>query len=130
MVNGRDEIVGRNFGKAEFPLIAILYSKGKENLAINKFHEYVLENNLSVAESRIIVRNNNLKNRLIGLKNSNQSSNNLEAIAQIVYLLNKENQASDFKMLFDMLAKSIQRIFFKTSEHLNSQFLLSISLGL
>lgn len=122
VVNGRDEIVGRNFGKAEFPLIAILYSKGKENLAINKFHEYVLENNLSVAESRIIVRNNNLKNRLIGLKNSNQSSNNLEAIAQIVYLLNKENQASDFKMLFDMLAKSIQRIFFKTSEHLNSQF--------
>lgn len=122
VVNGKNEIVGRNSGKAEIPLIAILYSKGKEKLAINKFHEYVLENHLSVEESRIIVRNNNLKNKLLGMKNSSQSYNNLETMAQIVYLLNQKEQESDFKMLFDMLAKSVQRIFFKTSEHLNSQF--------
>lgn len=122
IVNGKNEIVGRNRGKVEFPLIAILYSKGKEKSAINKFHEYVLENNLSVEESRIIVRNHNLKNNLLGIKNNSQSYNNLETMVQIVYLLNQKEQESDFKMLFDMLAKSIQRIFFKTSEHLNSQF--------
>ena len=57
------------------------------------------------------------------MKSNSQSPNNLEAIAQIIYLLNRENQISDFKMLFDMLAKGIQRTFYKTSEHLNSQFL-------
>lgn len=123
VVNGKNEIVGRNVNKTRIPLIAILYSKGKEKLAVKKFHEYVLENNLRIEESRIIVRNNNLKNKLIGMKSNNQSPNNLETIAQIVYLLNRKDQISDFKMLFDMLAKSIQRTFFKTSEHLNSQFL-------
>ena len=73
---------------------------------------------MSVEESRIIVRNHNLKNKLLGLKNNSQSYNNLETMAQIVYLLNQKEQESDFKMLFDMLAKNIHRIFFKTSEHL------------
>lgn len=123
VVNGKNEILGRNIDKAEIPLVAILYSKGKEKLAVNRFHEYVLENNLNTRESRIIVRNHNLKNKLLGMKNNSQSPNNLETIAQIIYLLNRENQTSDFKMLFDMLAKSIQRTFYKTSEHLNSQFL-------
>ncbi len=123
VVKGQEKIVGRNINKAGIPLVAILYTKGKEKHAVNKFHEYVLENNLDVRESRIIVRNNNLKNKLLGMKSNNQSSNNLETIAQVVYLLNREEQVSDFKMLFDMLAKSIRRTFFKTSEHLNSQFL-------
>lgn len=123
VVNGKNEIVGRNINKAGIPLVAILYSKGKEKLAVNRFHEYVLENNLSTRESRIIVRNNNLKNKLLGMKSNSQSPNNLETIAQIVYLFNRENLISDFKMQFGMLAKSIQRTFFKTSEHLNSQFL-------
>lgn len=123
VVKGQEKIVGRNINKADIPLVAILYTKGKEKHAVNKFHEYVLENNLNVRESRIIVRNNNLKNKLLGMKSNNQSSNNLETIAQVVYLLNRESQVSDFKMLFDMLAKSTRRTFFKTSEHLNSQFL-------
>lgn len=123
VVNGQEEIVGRNINKAGIPLVAILYTKGKEKHAVNKFHEYVLQNNLNVRESRIIVRNNNLRNKLLGMKSNNQSSNNLETIAQVVYLLNRESQISDFKMLFDLLAKCIQRTFFKTSEHLNSQFL-------
>ena len=123
VVNGKNEILGRNINKAEIPLVAILYSKGKEKLAVNRFHEYVLENDLNTRESRIIVRNHNLKNKLFGMKSNSQSPNNLEAIAQIIYLLNRENQISDFKMLFDMLAKGIQRTFYKTSEHLNSQFL-------
>ena len=123
VVNGQEEIVGRNINKAGIPLVAILYTKGKEKYAVNKFHKYVLQNNLNVRENRIIVRNNNLKNKLLGMKSNNQSSNNLETIAQVVYLLNRESQVSDFKMLFDLLAKSTQRTFFKTSEHLNSQFL-------
>lgn len=123
VVNGKNEILGKNINKVEIPLVAILYSKGKEKLAVNRFHEYVLENNLNTKESRIIVRNHNLKNKLFGMKSNSQSPNNLETIAQIIYLLNRENQISDFKMLFDMLAKSIQRTFYKTSEHLNSQFL-------
>ena len=109
VVNGKNKILGRNVNKTGIPLIAILYSKGKEKLAVNKFHEYVLENNLRIEESRIIVRNNNLKNKLIGMKSNNKSPNNLETIAQIVYLLNRKDQISDFKILFDMLAKSIQK---------------------
>lgn len=123
VVNGQEEIAGRNVNKVGSPLIAILYTQGKEKHAVNRFHEYVLENNLNVRESRIIVRNKNLKNKLLGMKSNNQSSNNLEVFAQIVYLLNRESEVSDFKMLFDMLAKSTRRTFFKTSEHLNSQFL-------
>ena len=123
VVNGQKEIVGRNINKVGSPLIAILYTQGKEKYAVNRFHKYVIENNLDVKESRIIVRNNNLKNKLLGMKSNNQSSNNLETIAQVIYLLNRESQVSDFKMQFDMLAKSTQRTFFKTSEHLNSQFL-------
>lgn len=122
VVNGKKEILGKNFNIVREPLIAILYSMGKEKLAIDKFHEYVLENNLKIKESRIIVRNKNLKNKLLGLKSDDRNSNNLETIAQIVYLLNQKNHASDFKLLFDMLARSVQRTFFKKSEHLNSQF--------
>lgn len=77
VVKGQEKIVGRNFNKAGIPLVAILYTKGKEKDAVNKFHEYMLENNLNVKESRIIVRNNNLKNKLLGMKSNNQSSNNL-----------------------------------------------------
>ncbi len=122
IVDGKNKIKGKNGNKIKTPLIAILYPKGKEEFAINKFHKYVIENNLSVEESRIIVRNHNLKNKLLGFKNNSQKPNNLEVIAQIVYLLNQKSQVSDFKILFDMLAKGIQRIFFKTSEHLNNQF--------
>lgn len=112
-MNGQEKIIGRNINKTDIPLVAILYSKGKEKQAVNKFHKYVFENNLNERESRIIVRNNSLKNKLLGMKSNNQSSNNLETIAQVVYLLNRENQVSDFRMLFDLLAKSTQRTFLK-----------------
>lgn len=122
VVKGKNKIVGKNDNKMNSPLLAILYTKGNEKMAIEKFHEYVEKEKLSKKESRIIVRNNSLKNKLLGIKNQKQSFNNLEEIAQSIYLLNKENEASDFKKIFEILAKSVQTIFFKTSEHLNSSF--------
>lgn len=122
IVNSKNRIMGKNVNKVKTPLIAVLYSKGKEREAIDKFQEYVCVGNLNIKDSRIIVRNNNLKNKLLGIKSQKQSFNNLETMAQIIYLLHREEQAADFKISFEMLAISIQKIFFKSSEHLNRQF--------
>lgn len=124
IVNGKNGVKGNNEQKVETPLIAILYSKGKEREVVKKFHEYVELNFLNQTESRIIVRNNSLKNKLLGIKNQKQSTNNLEEIAQILYLLNqrKSESVSDFKKIFGMLARIVQRTFYKEREHLNSQF--------
>lgn len=122
VVNGENGITGKNEEKIDCPLIAILYSKGKEKDAIDKFDDYVNAGKLRVDESRIIVRNNNLKNKLLGIKNQKQSFNILEEMAEIIYLLEHEKSVSDYKTVFGLLAKNIQKIFFKSSEHLNSNF--------
>lgn len=123
IVNSNNKIIGKKRPRVFNPLLAILYSKGMEKQAINRFYEYVSKYKLSLDESRIIVRNNSLKNKLLGIKNQKQKLNNLESFAQIIYLLNVDDQQFDFKFFFETLAKSIQSIFFKSSEHLNKQFL-------
>lgn len=122
VVSNKNKIVGKNEEMVDSPLIALLYTKGKEKTVIDKFHSYVTAGKLCAEESRIIVRNNSLKNKLLGIKNQKQSFNTLEEMAQIIYLLKYENSVSDYKAAFSMLAKCIQRIFYKSSEHLNSNF--------
>ena len=120
LVNNTEIIHGRNTEKVKRPLIAILYKKGKEKEAINKYKEFLTEE--CFKDCRIIVRTNNLKNKLLGIKNQKQSLNNLEMIAEVIYLINNTNQIENFRRCFEVLANSIQRIFFDTSEHLNKQF--------
>lgn len=72
--------------------------------------------------SRIIVRNNNLKNKLLGLNKQVTSSNNLEDTAKAIYLAIKGENISEFKSSFILLAKSIQKMYFKESEHLHSNY--------
>lgn len=120
LVNNAELIHGRNTEKVKKSLIAILYTNGKEKEAINKYKEYLTEE--CFKDCRIIVRTNNLKNKLLGIKNQKQSLNNLEMMAEFIYLLNNADQLDNFKRCFEILAKSIQRIFFNKNEHLNKQF--------
>ncbi|WP_176494660.1 ATP-dependent helicase [Anaerocolumna aminovalerica] len=122
IINRNSSILGCNEYKIQEPLVVFLYKKDKELDVINKFYDVVKKNNLELDNSRIIVRNNSLINKLIGIKNQVQSSNNLEDIATAVYLFIKCNDISDFKSGFLLLAKSIQKIYFKDEEHLNRNF--------
>lgn len=108
--------------KVTVPLVAILYKKDKEIEVSKKFTELIKENNLSMKNSRIIVRNNALKNKLLGVKNKNKSSNTLEDLAEAIYLAINKANISEFKMSFELLAKSIQRIYFADVECLNKQY--------
>nr|WP_294485152.1 ATP-dependent helicase [uncultured Anaerosporobacter sp.] len=120
LVNNTVTIHGRNTEKVKKSLIAILYTNGKEKEAINKYKEYLTDE--CFKDCRIIVRTNNLKNKLLGFKNQNQSLNNLEMIAEVIYLINNTDQVDNFRRCFEVLANSIQRIFFNTNEHLNKQY--------
>lgn len=122
VVGEKNNVVGKNDNRSEKPLIAILYTKGKEQEAVDKFHDYLTSGKLDADESRIIVRNKNLKNKLLGIKRREQATNILEEIAKIVYLLDHEDCVDDYRTVFSMLAKNVQKVFFKTSEHLNSNF--------
>lgn len=122
IINRNSKIEGLNENKLEKPLIALLYKKDKENEAVKSFNSIVEENGLEIINSRIIVRNNGLGNKLRGIKHLNQSSNLLEDIAMAIYLFKSSNEIGDFKTGFLLLAKSIQKIYFKSNEHLNSTY--------
>lgn len=120
IINRNSNIVGCVPQKVENPLVAILYKKDKEIEVSKVFTKLVKENNLSIKNSKIIVRGNSLKYELLGLKNQNTSSNTLEYLARAIYLSTSTDNLCDFKMSFELFAKSIQRIYFNGSEHLNS----------
>lgn len=122
IINKGSKIQGSNESKLEKPLIAILYKKDKEFDAVKKFKQMVEDNRLEIKNSRIIVRNNGLGNKLRGIKNQSQSSNLLEDIAKAIYLFKSSNEITDFKRGFILLAKSVQKMYFKTDEHLNSTY--------
>ncbi len=124
IINRGSNIKGFISQKVTEPLVAILYEKDKEIEVSKKFNELIKKNNLSMKNSRIIVRNNALKNKLLGLKNENKnkSSNTLEDLAEAIYLAINKSNVSEFKKSFELLAKSIQRIYFADVECLNKQY--------
>lgn len=122
IINRNSNIVGCVSSKVTEPLIAILYKKDKEIEASKEFTKLITENNLSMKNSRIIVRGNSLKYKLLGLKNQNTSSNTLEDIARAIYLSIGTDNVYEFKMSFELFAKSIQRIYFSNVECLNKQY--------
>lgn len=121
IVNDRDCILGKNEKKVDKPLIAILYSEGEESKAVETFKNH-LENDC-FEDCRIIVRTNNLKNKLLGIKNQGKSLNNLEMIAKATYLFDNIEASDNLIRSFEILAQAIQRIFFNESSHLNKQYL-------
>lgn len=122
IINRNSNIVGCVSKKVIEPLVAILYKKDKEIEVSKEFTKLITENNLSMKNSRIIVRNNTLKNKLLGLKNQGTSSNALEDLARAIYLSVSTDNVSEFKMSFELFAKSIQRIYFTNIECLNKQY--------
>lgn len=129
IVDVSDLVINRNSGimgcieqKVSDPLIVLLYKKEQEREVVKKFNDLVKENGLKIGSSRIIVRNNTLKNKLLGLKNSSMSDNILEDLAKAIYLSVNGEHISEFKTSFLLFAKSVQKIYFKSSEHLNSRF--------
>lgn len=122
IINRNSSIVGCNKVKVEDSLVALLYKKDKEREAVKRFHKLVINSDLLMENSRIIVRNNNLKNKLLGLNKQVTSSNNLEDTAKAIYLAIKGENISEFKSSFILLAKSIQKMYFKESEHLHSNY--------
>lgn len=122
IINRNSNIEGGVNPKVKEPLVAILYQKDKEIEVSQEFTKLIKENNLSMKNSNIIVRNNTLKNKLLGLKSKNKSSNVLEDLARAIYLSISTYNVSDFKMSFELFAKSIQSIYFKNNECLNKQY--------
>jgi len=122
IINRNSNIVGCVSQKVTDPLVAILYKKDKEIEVSKEFTKIITENNLSMINSRIIVRNNTLKNKLLGLKNQNTSSNALEDLARAIYLFSSTDNVSEFKISFELFAKAIQRIYFTNIECLNRQY--------
>lgn len=122
IINRNSDIVGCRSQKVINPLVAMLYKKDKEIEASKEFTKLIKENNLSIKDSKIIVRNNTLKHKLLGLRNQSKSSNTLEDLARAIYLSANTDNISEFKMSFALLSKSIQRIYFSDSEHLNSNY--------
>ncbi len=121
IINRNSNIVGCVSQKVTDPLVAILYKKDKEIEVSKEFTKLIKENNLSMKNSKIIVRNNTLKNKLLGLKNQKRS-NTLEDLARAIYLFVSTGNVSEFKMSFELFAKSIQRIYFTNIECLNRQY--------
>ncbi|MFQ9314457.1 MAG: UvrD-helicase domain-containing protein [Clostridium perfringens] len=122
IINRNSTIVGCAEQNVTEPLVVILYKKDKEIEASKEFTKLIIENNLSIKNSRIIVRGNSLKYKLLGLKNQNTSSNTLEDIARAIYLSVSTGNVSEFKISFELFAKAIQRIYFSNVECLNKQY--------
>ncbi len=108
--------VGNVLCKTDKPLRAVLYKKGQEQKVLARFEEALQGIGLSLDESRIIVRNNSLREKLYGRNAPNQTVNTIEDFANFL-LLRKNNNVDDYQMAIRVLARAIQRCFFKTQQH-------------
>lgn len=122
VMNSDRKIIGCVNQIVDEPLVAILYNKDKEMDAVNEFNNLIKQNSICNENSRIIVRNNTLRNKLLGLKNLRISDNILEDLAKAIFMFQNEGSISDFKTSFVLLSKVIQKIYFKNIEHLNGNF--------
>lgn len=102
--------------KTDKPLRAVLYKKGQEPKVLAKFEEALQDIGLSLDESRIIVRNNSLREKLYGRNAPNQTVNTIEDFANFL-LMRKNDNVDDFQLATRVLARAIQRCFFKTQQH-------------
>lgn len=121
LLDKKKYIVGKREQSVEMPLIALLYKKGEEGKLISKFESLVNENKLDLHNSRIIVRNNSLRNKIYGRKKENKSVNIIEDYARALFYHYSGHSVGDFQSSILCLARAIQRSFFKSVEHSNSK---------
>ena len=115
-------IVGKRELSVSRPLIAILYSKNQIQDLVNCYSNIIKEEGLLLNESRIIVRNNSVKNMILGRKTTTGTINTIEEFAHFVYL-RKTDSLECFRESIRVLARAIQRAFFTKEKHGNSNIL-------
>ena len=119
IIQSQSPIVGKRELIVSRPLIAILYKKNQVQKLINCYSNILNEEGLLMNESRIIVRNNSVKNKILGKKVTTGTINTIEDFAHFVYL-RKYNSLECFRGSTRVLARAIQRAFFVNEVHGNS----------
>ncbi|MDQ0151020.1 UvrD-helicase domain-containing protein [Eubacterium multiforme] len=118
VIKRKSNIKGEQEEKCSEPLIALLYKQNKEQAIINKFEKLIDNYELNHNESRIIVRNRGLKNKLLGIK-TNDKPNKLEILVQGIYIENKNSSVDEYKKGFINICDSLRSIYFNESKHKN-----------
>lgn len=118
IIKRESNIKGEEKEKCSEPLIVLLYSQNKEQEVIEKFEKLIDKHKLSHEDSRIIVRNIGLKNKLLGVK-SNEQPNKLEILAEGLYLQSKNLNIEEYKKGFIYICDAIGSIYFNESKHKN-----------
>lgn len=114
----QNSVIGKLEKKLEAPLIALLYQQDQEQQVLIEFEALINANQLSVENSRVIVRNNTLREKLFGRKfSSNQTINTIEEYARSLYLCYTDNSANGFQSSIKILARAVQRTYFSGSVH-------------
>lgn len=119
IIQSESLIVGKRELIVSRPLIAILYKKKQVQELVNYYSNILNEEGLMLNESRIIVRNNSVKNMILGKKTTTGTINTIEDFAHFVYL-RKNNSLECFQESTRLLARAIQRAFFANEVHSNS----------
>lgn len=110
--------VGKLEQRLEVPLIALLYQQGQEQQVLKNFEALMNAYQLPLENSRVIVRNNSLREKLFGRKSSSkQAVNTIEEYARFLYLHSNDNTSNGFQSSIRILARAIQRTFFSGSVH-------------
>ncbi|MBP2033223.1 DNA helicase-2/ATP-dependent DNA helicase PcrA [Clostridium algifaecis] len=122
IINKTDKIEGFKYVEIKDKLIVILYKKNQEKLVVEKFYDLIKKNKLNCENSRVIVRNNRLKNKLLGLKNNQGSENILEDLIKAIYLCKEYSNINNYRDGFILLCKVIQKIYFNNDEHKNKNY--------
>lgn len=114
----QNSVIGKLEKKLEAPLIALLYQQDQEQQVLIEFEALINANQLSVENSRVIVRNNTLREKLFGRKcSSNQTINTIEEYARSLYLCYTDNSVNGFQSSIKILARAVQRTYFSGSAH-------------
>ena len=112
----KDYAAGCLTKKTDNPLRVILYKRGQEQQVLAKYELVLTEIGLDPHESRVIVRNNSLRQKLYGRKVSSQTVNTIEDFASFLYLRDSDS-IDDYQMSIRVLARATQRCFFKAQQH-------------
>ncbi len=119
IIQNESQIEGKRELIVSRPLIAILYKKNQEQELVKYYINILSEEGLLLNESRIIVRNNYEKNKILGRKETSRIINTIEDFAQFVYL-SKSGDLECFRERTLVLARAVQRAFYTNEVHGNS----------
>ncbi len=110
---------GKRLQSVKIPLIALLYQNGEEQQVLESFISLIVENQLDMHESRVIVRGHGLRQKLRGRRSSNKTINIIEDFAHSIYLHNGTGNVEDYQLSIQLLSRAMQKSFFSDSVHAN-----------